>query len=269
MSLRLSLKHLPKVYANKHTSCSHFSTYTCHGWRLAVRAVMEKTSKFVSRVTKWDKLGLQTQWRHFYNTSVTHARDMQHGPSNTHGQMDRNLWIDRGETHADIHPQFYLWSLSLQGNCITNNPITQREQRRCYERERRRDGHKERGCSSVPVGDKERRKNLTYFLSNEKNDAKILSVINALWNLRMPHLLPLKRRGGWRGGPWGLKDAPPQLDLGDPLDSVELRADVKCHLSLWCSLLILLLLLAVGFLAGSSCFSGNSSKSGWIGDASS
>lgn len=36
-----------------------------------------------------------------------------------------------------------------------------------------------------------------------------------------------------------LKDVPPQLDLGETLDSVEPPADVKCHLSICCSLLCL------------------------------
>lgn len=75
---------------------------------------------------------------------------------------------------------------------------------------------------SVPVGDKEwKKKKRDFFLfsRNKKSSGQISPCDKC--SLEPPPCSPclfsVKRGGGVRGGPWGLKDVPPQLDLGgDP-----------------------------------------------------
>lgn len=75
---------------------------------------------------------------------------------------------------------------------------------------------------SVPVGDKEwKKKKLDFFLfsRNKKSSGQISPCDKCSLEPPpcSPRLFSVKRGGGVRGGPWGLKDVPPQLDLGgDP-----------------------------------------------------
>lgn len=47
---------------------------------------------------------------------------------------------------------------------------------------------------------------------------------------RQPPFVPPEKRRRVQGGPRGLKDGPPQLDLGGTLDSAEPPADATCRL---------------------------------------
>lgn len=125
-------------------------------------------------------VGQQTRWRHFYNftppiqseTQQTHNM-FTHTDTYADGQRLIERETEGGERLTDLLPQFYLWSLSQQTNCITNRPIIQREKKRCWERERDAQTDIKRGMHLLPVGDKERKKGTFFPLQQEKPSPKL------------------------------------------------------------------------------------------------
>lgn len=109
---------------------------------------------------------------------------------------------------TDVLPQFYLWSLSQQTNCITNRLIIQREKRGYWEREIYRDGHKKR--DALPVGQLviKREKKITFFLCNKGCTCQnpyeyYVSQMFLETVTRLSPFVPSEKRGRFVG--WSLK----------------------------------------------------------------
>lgn len=151
----MSFYHLQiwsELYSNKYASCSRLSpTYMWRGWRVMFGSGCCDSEDYEMCAVAWES-GVngeqQTCWRHFYNMAslplFIHIYNRHTTCSLTHTRRWTDTNREKGERLTDLLPQFYWWSLSQQANCITNRLIIQREEKRCWERERRRDGRKER-----------------------------------------------------------------------------------------------------------------------------
>lgn len=128
---------------------------------------------------------------------------LQHGftpPIQAHIQhTDAHRWTEtnreKGERLTELLPLLYLWRLSQQANCITNRLIIQREKRRCWGRERRRDGHKKEGWSQCQLAIKKEK--LDFFCNKKSSCQKF-----PMWQMfsqTSPFVLSEKRRrfAGW------------------------------------------------------------------------
>lgn len=132
--------------------------------------------------------------------------------------MDGDHW----RNSKAANPSSPLWNLFQQANCITNRIVIQSGKKEML-RQRDRGMDIKRKMQLVPVDEK---KLLPKFPKWQ--------MLSKIFTLLAPFVLCEKRRRV-QGGPWGLKDVPPQLDLGETLDFVELPADAKCHLSIYLS----------------------------------
>lgn len=117
--------------------------------------------------------------------------------THTHRWTETNR--EKGERLTELLPLLYLWRLSQQANCITNRLIIQREKRRCWGRERRRDGHKKEGWSRCQLAIK--REKLDFFCNKNSSCQKfpMWQMFSRTSTLLAPFVLSEKRRrfAGW------------------------------------------------------------------------
>lgn len=131
-------------------------------------------------------------WPHSPPYSVTHTTDRQNG---------RRPIEEKAEPLTDLLPQFYLWSPSQQANCITNRLIIQKGKRRCWARERWRDGHKNESRSWCQLAVKKGGKKLDFFFfCNKKSSCQnsLHDKCSLKLPVRSPRLFFVKRGGGCR-----------------------------------------------------------------------